>query len=62
MLYLDLDMETSKKIIPQNRMLKLEPTVTVIASKMNDCKQNKLCKPVPEFDIIEKCALCGKLL
>lgn len=31
-------------------------------SKMNNCKPGKLCMPVPEFDIIEKCELCGKLI
>lgn len=31
-------------------------------SSINGCTDLKLCDPEPEFDTIEKCRLCGRLL
>lgn len=33
-----------------------------LPSEMNGCTESKLCDPVPEFEMIEKCRLCGRLL
>lgn len=37
-------------------------SVFVFPGKINECAALKLCDPVPEFDTIEKCRLCGKML
>lgn len=43
-------------------IIKTENNVFLIPSKMNDCKELRLCDPVPEFEMIEKCKLCGRML
>lgn len=43
-------------------VIKTGKDVFVIPFKMNDCKALKLCDPMPEFDTIEKCKLCGRML
>jgi hypothetical protein len=49
-----------EKIIAE--MVVVEPEGVTIPSEMNNCKELKLCDPIPEFDMIEKCRLCGRLL
>jgi len=43
-------------------VIKTESNVFLIPSKMNECKSDRLCDPMPEFDTIEKCKLCGRML
>lgn len=43
-------------------VIKTESNVYLIPAKMNECKALKLCDPSPEFDTIEKCKLCGRML
>lgn len=43
-------------------VIKTERNVFLIPSKMNDCTELRLCDPIPEFDTIEKCKLCGRML
>lgn len=30
--------------------------------EVKPCDPGKLCDPVPEFEMIEKCRICGKIL
>lgn len=43
-------------------MTVVEAEGVTIPSEMNGCKELQLCDPVPEFEMIEKCRLCGRLL
>jgi hypothetical protein len=43
-------------------VIKTGKNVYLIPSKMNECDAKRLCDPMPEFDTIEKCKLCGRML
>lgn len=43
-------------------VIKTNKYAYLIPSKMNECKELRLCDPVPEFYTIEKCKLCGIML
>jgi hypothetical protein len=52
--------EHLEKILAE--MVVVEPEGTTVSSEINRCKKLKLCDPVPEFEMIEKCRLCGRFL
>jgi len=49
-----------EKVISE--MVVVEPEGVTVPSQINGCTELRLCDPVPEFEMIEKCRLCGRLL
>lgn len=50
-------MKTENPLIETTDAIK---EIEVIDGVVLQCKSNKLCFPEPEFDMIERCKLCGK--